>query len=62
MTLTKKRLLKAFKKEFACNGTIVNDEDMGEIMQMSGDQRQKVLQFLTEEGIADKEVIKVHGF
>jgi translation initiation factor 1 len=63
-----KRLLKAFKKvetiiqEFACNGTIVKDEEMGEVIQMSGDQRQKAGQFMIEQGIAPKDKIKIHGF
>ncbi|KAJ3533860.1 hypothetical protein NM688_g7224 [Phlebia brevispora] len=56
-----KKLLKAFKKEFACNGTIVDDEEAGEVIQLQGDQRQKIQLFLTNEGIA-KNTIKVHGF
>lgn len=66
--IDQKRLLKAFKKvslanqEFACNGNIVDDEDMGQVIQMSGDQRQKVATFLVEESISPKNKIKVHGF
>ncbi|PWN99058.1 eukaryotic translation initiation factor SUI1 [Tilletiopsis washingtonensis] len=56
-----KKLLKAFKKEFACNGTLVDDEEMGQVIQLQGDQRQKVAGFLIEEGIPKQEV-KVHGF
>lgn len=41
-----KKLLKAFKKEFACNGTIVDDEELGQIIQLQGDQRQKISMFL----------------
>ncbi len=29
-----KKLLKAFKKEFACNGTIVDDEELGQVIQL----------------------------
>ncbi|KAI8973715.1 translation initiation factor SUI1 [Mycotypha africana] len=57
-----KRLLKAVKKAFACNGTVVEDEEHGEIIQMQGDQRQKMAEFLVSEGIAKKSDIKVHGF
>jgi len=57
-----KKLLKAFKKEFACNGTVVDDEEMGQIIQLQGDQRLKIYTFLTEEGGLDKSSIKVHGF
>ncbi|KAJ7098050.1 translation initiation factor SUI1 [Mycena belliarum] len=56
-----KKLLKAFKKEFACNGTLVDDEKMGQVIQLQGDQRVKISTFLTENGI-DKTTIKVHGF
>lgn len=57
-----KRLLKAFKKEFACNGTLVDDEELGQVLQLTGDQRIKVAEFLVNEGIAKKVDIKVHGF
>lgn len=56
-----KKILKAFKKEFACNGTIVDDEDLGQVIQLQGDQRQKISAFLIEEGI-NKQDVKVHGF
>ncbi|KAK4699807.1 surfeit locus 1 family protein, partial [Phenoliferia sp. Uapishka_3] len=56
-----KKLLKAFKKEFACNGSLVDDEDMGQVIQLQGDQRTKIQGMLLEEGI-NKELIKLHGF
>lgn len=56
-----KKLLKAFKKEFACNGTLVDDEELGQVIQLQGDQRQKISMFLIEEGIPKSDV-KVHGF
>ncbi|OZJ03637.1 hypothetical protein BZG36_03924 [Bifiguratus adelaidae] len=36
-----KRLLKAFKKDFACNGTVVDDKELGQVLQLTGDQRLK---------------------
>ena len=42
-----KALLKAFKKEYACNGTIIQDEELGEVIQLQGDHRTKVFEFLT---------------
>ena len=57
-----KRILKTFKKEFACNGTLVNDEELGEVIQLQGDHRAKVSQFLISEEIAKKEDVKIHGF
>jgi len=56
-----KKLLKAFKKEFACNGTLVDDEKMGQVIQLQGDQRSKISTFLIEHEV-DKSTIKVHGF
>jgi translation initiation factor 1 len=56
-----KKLLKAFKKEFACNGTLVDDEKMGQVIQLQGDQRAKISTFLVDNGM-EKSTIKVHGF
>ncbi|CAK5277754.1 unnamed protein product [Mycena citricolor] len=47
--------------EFACNGTLVDDEKMGQVIQLQGDQRSKISTFLIENGM-DKTTIKVHGF
>jgi hypothetical protein len=46
----------------ACNGTIVNDSEMGEVIQLQGDQRKDVQEFLTDkkEGLElDAKNIKV---
>ncbi|KAG5639522.1 hypothetical protein H0H81_000667 [Sphagnurus paluster] len=56
-----KKILKAFKKEFACNGTLVDDEKLGQVIQLQGDQRAHISNFLIENGI-EKSTIKVHGF
>ena len=37
-----KRICKAFKKNFSCNGAVQADEDAGEVIQLSGDQRTNV--------------------
>ena len=57
-----RRILKAFKKEFCCNGTIVDDEELGKVIQLQGDQRKKIHDFLVEEGICKKSQVKIHGF
>ncbi|EON67654.1 hypothetical protein W97_06797 [Coniosporium apollinis CBS 100218] len=60
-----KKILKVIKKKFACNGTIVTDSEMGEVIQLQGDQRKDVQEFLTDkkEGLdLDAKTIKVHGF
>eukprot|EP00347_Sterkiella_histriomuscorum_P021321 403334410 len=56
-----KKILRAFKKLFNCNGTIVEDEEMGTVIQLQGDNRKSVAKFLVEEGIATVEEIKIHG-
>lgn len=46
----------------ACNGTIVHDSEMGEVIQLQGDQRKDVQEFLTDkkEGLdLDAKTIKV---
>ncbi|CAD6498906.1 BgTH12-04562 [Blumeria graminis f. sp. triticale] len=57
-----KKILKVIKKKFACNGTIVVDTEMGEVIQLQGDQRKDVQEFLTDkkEGLElDLKTIKV---
>jgi translation initiation factor SUI1 len=49
-------------KEFACNGTVVEHPEYGEVIQLQGDQRNNICQFLTKVGIAKQEQLKVHGF
>ncbi|CDF37551.1 Translation initiation factor eIF1 [Chondrus crispus] len=55
------KLTKAFKKEFCCNGCVVDNKELGKVIQLQGDQREKVKSFLTEEDIAASRMIKVHG-
>jgi len=60
-----KKILKVIKKKFACNGTIVTDTEMGEVIQLQGDQRKDVHEFLVDkkDGLElDAKIIKVHGF
>lgn len=57
-----KKILKVLKKDFACNGNIVKDDDLGEIIQLQGDQRVKVSEFLTGQLQLAKKNIKIHGF
>ncbi|KAJ3670406.1 hypothetical protein LUZ60_010730 [Juncus effusus] len=56
------KILKDLKKEFCCNGTVVQDSEMGQVIQLQGDQRKNVSNFLVQAGIVKKENIKLHGF
>jgi translation initiation factor 1 len=57
-----KRICKAFKKNFSCNGAVQKDEDVGEVIQLSGDQRTNVKDFLVDQEICLAESIVLHGF
>ncbi|CAK9197798.1 unnamed protein product [Sphagnum troendelagicum] len=56
------KILRKFKKDFCCNGTVVEDLELGKIIQLQGDQRKNVSHFLVEAGIVKKDAIKIHGF
>ncbi|XP_078447733.1 protein translation factor SUI1 homolog 2-like isoform X2 [Wolffia australiana] len=56
------KILKDLKKEFCCNGTVVQDPELGQVIQLQGDQRKNVSTFLIQAGIVKKENIKLHGF
>ena len=57
-----KRILKAFKTTFSCNGTVIEDEEHGDILQLQGDQRKNVAAFLVDNEICLKNEIRIHGF
>ncbi|KAK7262643.1 hypothetical protein RJT34_30218 [Clitoria ternatea] len=56
------KILKDLKKDFCCNGTVVQDPELGQVIQLQGDQRKNVSTFLVQAGIVKKEHIKIHGF
>uniref|UniRef100_A0A4X2JV08 SUI1 domain-containing protein n=1 Tax=Vombatus ursinus TaxID=29139 RepID=A0A4X2JV08_VOMUR len=58
----RKKLVKAFKKKFACNGTVIEHPEYGEVIQLQSDQIKNISQFLLEVGIVKDEQLKVHGF
>lgn len=61
-----KRICKAMRKKFSCNGNVTqNEEDLDEVIQLQGDQRENVKQWMLDnEVIAKNEAdrIVVHGF
>ncbi|CAM6102706.1 unnamed protein product [Calypogeia fissa] len=56
------KILKDFKKEFCCNGSVMQDPELGQVIQLQGDQRKNVSHFLAQAGIVKKDHIKIHGF
>lgn len=57
-----KKIVKACKKEFACNGTVVEHPEYGEVIQLQGDQRTHISSLLKKFELAKEDQIKVHGF
>lgn len=53
------KVLKALKKDFCCNGTVVDDPELGNVIQLQGDQRKNVVDFLSNQKLAKKDMIKV---
>ncbi|KAH7836082.1 hypothetical protein Vadar_032522 [Vaccinium darrowii] len=59
--LSLEKILKDLK-EFCCNGNVGQNEELGKVIQLQGDQRKNVSNFLVKAGLAKKEEIKMHGF
>ncbi len=60
-----KRICKAMRRQFNCNGNVIEDEESGEVIQLQGDQRENVkLWILDNEVIGKNEAdrIVIHGF
>ena len=49
-------------QEFACNGTVVEHPEYGEVLQLQGDQRHKICDWLTKTSLVKSDQLKVHGF
>jgi translation initiation factor 1 len=49
-------------QEFACNGTVVQHPEYGEVIQLTGDQRNHIYEFLLQVGFCTKDQLKLHGF
>lgn len=46
-------------QEFACNGTVVEHPEWGEVIQLQGDQRNSIKDFLMRMKLADENQLKV---
>ena len=57
------KIVRACKKEFACNGAVVENPWFGRLLiQLQGDQRKHVKDFLLKNKLATAERLEVHGF
>ncbi len=60
-----KRICRAMRNAFSCNGNVTSKEDGGDVIQLQGDQRENIKQWLLDmEIILKNEIdrIVVHGF
>lgn len=60
-----KRICKAMRNAFSCTGTVVSDKDHGEIIQLTGDQRDNIKKWLVDVEILTlkeaKDRLVLHG-
>lgn len=59
--LDQKRVCKHMRKTFCCNGSLDEDEEHGKIIQLQGDQRTNVKEWLLFNEIAKADGIVIHG-
>lgn len=55
-----KKLVKAMRKLYACNGTVSNHKVYGEVIMLQGDKRSEVYDFITKVGLVKATLVKVH--
>lgn len=54
--------LKSLKKFLCCNGAIIVDRNNEKIMQLQGDHREKIKEYLVSKNIVSSKNVVVHGF
>lgn len=55
------KLNKHFKKLWGCSGIIVDDKTAGKVIQLQGDQRGHLQEFLVAEKLAKEENLRIYG-
>ncbi|OEL12882.1 Protein translation factor SUI1-like protein, partial [Dichanthelium oligosanthes] len=55
------KILRDVKRELCCSGIVVEDEDLGNVVQLQGDHRKAIAAFLVKVGIVTKANVKIHG-
>ncbi|CAO2043821.1 unnamed protein product [Urochloa humidicola] len=55
------KILRDLKRELCCSGIVVEDEDLGSVIQLQGDHRKAVGAFLVKAGMVSKANVKIHG-
>ena len=57
-----KKISKFLKKKLNCNGAVVNDKEFGDVIQLQGDHRDDVKDFLITMKVCQDTQIIMHGF
>ena len=59
-----KTLVKSLRKSFNCSAAIVDDKENKDqkVIQLSGDKRKNIADYLVKKKIVDKTHIKIHGY
>ena len=55
------KILRYLKKKYSCNGSISDDEKFGEVITLSGDQKENVYKFFIKQEIYTKDCIIIKG-
>lgn len=55
------KILKHFQKKFHCTGSIINDEEFGSVIKLTGNHKVPVYEFLVNEEICTKRDIVLKG-
>jgi translation initiation factor 1 len=56
-----KKIISYIKKKYSCNGSVVVDEEHGEVMIFTGDQKENIYNFLVDQEINKKDEIILKG-
>ncbi|RLM66494.1 hypothetical protein C2845_PM16G20730 [Panicum miliaceum] len=55
------KILRDLKRDLCCSGIVVEDEELGSVIQLQGDHRKAVAGFLVKAGMVSKPNVKIHG-
>lgn len=56
-----KKMLRYIRKTYSCNGSVQKDENGNQVIQLTGDKREVIKEFLTEKEIVLPNSIQTHG-
>lgn len=57
-----RKVLAGLQGPLCCGGSLVQDKEAGTVLQLNGDHRAKVKEYLIEKGITPKHRIQTHGY